>query len=239
VSRFHARMFRRLCLMAAATVLLASCASPYPAAEPPIAVVPPPQLQAGDTWVYVQVNGYNRLPVRTLTDTLRVAAGGLVVERRSDRPVDSLETETLAGPWRQLGETAGGVRRAFNAPLARIPFPIAPGHAWREQVVVSDQYGANYLWSTYGRALGWERVTTPAGEFVALRVERQMNLGDYDGLFSDTEVTETYWYAPQVKRWIRLEHRYDRHELMVRQAKRIFSDWIVWELTEYRPAGVR
>lgn len=215
--------------------LLAACADPYPKVDAPVAVVSPPQLQEGDTWVYVQINGYNRLPERTLTDTLRRVPEGFVVERRSDRPGEPLQTETIAGPWRETGETTGGYVRSFSAPLARIALPIAPGQSWRERATVTDAYGKNFLWQSWGHAVGWERVRTPAGEFVALRVERQMNLGDYDYAWSDTRVVETYWYAPEVKRWVRLEHRYERVELGVRpHIRRNQTDWIVWELKEFR-----
>ena len=217
-------------------VLLGGCAEPYPRADPPVAVVPPPQLKSGDTWVYVQINGYNRLPERTLTDTLRRTEEGFVVERKSDRPGEPLQTETISAPWRELRETTGGATRAFSVPLARIPFPIAPGQSWSERATMTDGYGKNFVWQTWGHALGWERIRTAAGEFVALRVERQMNLGDYDYTFSDTRVVETYWYAPEVKRWVRLEHRYERVELLVRpHIRRNLSDWIVWELQEFRP----
>ena len=201
-------------------------------------MVEAPLLHAGDTWEYVQVNGYNGLPVRTLTDTLRPAPGGFVIERQSDQPGDPLETETISGPWLETAEIAASQRRSFSAPLARIPFPIAPGQSWREQSTITDRYGVQFLWKTYGVARGWERVRTPAGEFVALRIERAMNLGDYDFGWSDTQVEETYWYAPAVKRWVRLEHRYERVELGAPpRSRRKLSDWIVWELKAFRPAG--
>jgi hypothetical protein len=224
-------------LFIVATVLLSSCADPYPKADAPVAVVPVPQLHEGDSWVYVQINGYNRLPERTLTDTLRRTSEGFVVERKSDRANEPILTETISAPWRETGETGIGMKRSFSSPLARIALPIAPGQSWQESSTVTDGYGNRFLWQAWGHAVGWERVRTPAGEFVALRVERQMNLGDYDYAWSDTHVVETYWYAPEVKRWVRLEHRYDRVELWVKpHIRRNQSDWIVWELKEFRPA---
>ena len=226
----------RLAVLVASAGLLVACAGPYPQAAAPVAVVPPPQLQSGDTWVYTQINGYNRLPERILTDTLRQTPEGFVVERKSDRPGEPVQTEVISAPWRELAETSGAARRTFSAPLARIVFPIAPGQSWNERATVTDAYGKNFVWQTWGHALGWERVKTAAGEFVALRIERQMNLGDYDYTWSDTRAVETYWYAPEVKRWVRLEHRYERVELMVRpHIRRNLSDWIVWELKEFRP----
>jgi len=228
---------RRFALPAALAMQLAGCAEPYPKADAPVAVVPAPQLHDGDTWVYVQINGYNKLPERTLTDTLRSTPQGFLIERRSDRPGEPVQTETISAPWRETGEVAAGVTRTFSTPLARIALPLAPGQGWQERSTVTDGYGNHFLWQAWGQAVGWERVRTPAGEFVALRVERQVNLGDYDYAWSDTNVAETYWYAPEVKRWVRMEHRYNRVELWVRpHIRRNLSDWIVWELKEFRPA---
>ena len=224
--------------IAGLAILVAGCASPYPSAEPPVSVVPSPALLPGDTWVYTQINPYNGLVARTLTDTLRAAGAGYVIERRSDLPSDPLHTETIVAPWRETGESEGQMRRTFSVPLSRIPFPIAPGQAWSEQSKVTDAHGVTYLWRSQGVARGWERIRTSAGEFVALRIERAVNLGDYDYTWSDTEVIETYWYAPAVKRWVRLEHQYERVELGVApRIRRKLTDRIVWELREFRPGG--
>ena len=232
-------IFARLAALATIATLAAGCATPYQAVEAPVAVVPAPQLQNGDTWVYVQIDGYNGLPVRTLTDTVRPAPGGFVIDRQGDQPGDPPQTQTISEPWRELAETAGHTRRTFSAPLARIAFPIAPGQGWREQVTMTDERGVSYLRKAFGGGLRWERVKTAAGEFVALRVERQMTLGDYDYTWSDTHVVETYWYAPEVKRWVRHEFAYERVELLVGRVRRPNRDRVVWELKEFRPAGPR
>ena len=203
-----------------------------------MALVAAPELKTGDTWVYLQINPYNGLLARTLTDTLKPAPGGFVVERRSDQPSDAPNFETFSSPWRETGEVEGAKRRSFSSPLSRIPFPIAPGQGWREQSTVTDEHNVQFLWRAWGRAVGWERVKTAAGEFVALRIEREMNLGDYDYTWSDTHVVETYWYAPAVKRWVRLEHAYERVEMGVApRIRRKLTDRIVWELKEFRPGA--
>ena len=225
-------------LAAAFAALVVGCASPYSPADPPVAVVPAPELRPGDAWVYEQINPFNGLVARTLTDTLKPAGDGFMIERRSDRPGEALETETIAAPWREVAETVGNARRSFSVPLARIALPIAPGQGWREEATVTDEHGVDFRWRTYGGAIGWEKVKTPAGEFVALRVERQMTLGDYDYQWSDTKVVETYWYVPAVKRWVRLEHRYERVELRTSpRSRRILFDRIIWELKEFRPGS--
>jgi hypothetical protein len=231
---------RRWALLLAA-ILIGACAAPRSTVEAPIAVVPPPNLRNGDTWVYAQIEGYSGRTERYLTNTLVTANEGFVLQRRSDRPGEPVQTEIVPAPWRQLGETTWEANRAFDAPLSRIPFPIAPGQAWQEQATVTDQPGVNRVWRVHGRAIGWDRVRTPAGEFLALRVERRMNLGNQVPGWTAPQVFETYWYAPEVKRWVRLEHQYARPEPIAtmlspyhRQGRADRTLWVLWD---YRPAG--
>ncbi|MGH8705514.1 MAG: hypothetical protein ACREUO_08880, partial [Burkholderiales bacterium] len=79
-------------LLSAAAALLAACASPYPPAEPPVATVPVPQLSGGETWVYDEINPYNRLRTRTVTDTLHATHAGFALVRTSDREGDPGQT---------------------------------------------------------------------------------------------------------------------------------------------------
>ena len=52
--------------------------------------------------------------------------------------------------------------------------------------------------------MGWEDITVPAGTFHALKIEGK---GSYERLDSGAKGAEsiTYWYAPEVARWVRFE----------------------------------
>ena len=222
---------KRCILMLASLLLVAGCAS-YPRAPAPMASVPAPRLNSGERWVYEQINPYNNLRVRTLTDTIEAGPGGYTIVRRSDRPGDPVETQTVPRPWSVSAEQAGATGQRYSPALTVIPFPIAPGSHWLETLTATDEHGESRRQQTWGRALGWEHVTTPAGEFTALRIERNMDLGDSDHNWFSTEVRETLWYAPSVKRWVRRDWRMRRQEIGFQP--RIEHDAIVWQLISYR-----
>ncbi|HUJ88482.1 MAG TPA: hypothetical protein VLX30_16655 [Burkholderiales bacterium] len=222
---------KRYLVTLASLALVAGCAS-YPPAPAPMASVPAPRLYAGERWVYEQINPYNDLRVRTLTDTVETGSAGYTIVRRSDRPGDAPEVETLAAPWRVAEESTGSSWHSYSPPLTEIPFPIAPGTSWKETLVMTNTRGSNRWQQCWGRALRWERVSTPAGEFVALRIEFDRNLGDRTGDWDYTYTYETLWYAPAVKRWVRREWRKRRQELKVNPLVEV--DAIVWQLTAYR-----
>lgn len=127
-------------------------------------------------------------------------------------------------------DAAGGAQRqAFGAPYTKLPFPLAPGMRWDERITALDAHGTAYAWRISGRAHGWERVRTPAGEFDALRIVLTMDLGNGDGNWRDTIRVETLWYAPAVNGWVRLERRDTQREIAGR-TPRSRDDWRIWEL---------
>jgi len=223
-------VFRFAALALAA--VLAGCATPFPPAPPPVASVAPPRLEGNERWVYEQINSYNGLHVRTLTDTVEKGSHGYYLVRRSDRPGDPAEVQLLAQPWSVASQTTGTARQTYSPPLTVIPFPIAPGRHWMETLHSVTEHGEVRWQQTWGRALDWERVTTPAGEFVALRIERDRNLGDHDVFWHDTYTFETLWYAPAVKRRVRRDWRSRREEVAFRPLVEV--DAIVWQLVSYR-----
>ena len=126
----------------------------------------------------------------------------------------------------------GAQRQEFGAPYTKLQFPLAPGMRWDERITAVDAHGTAYTWRISGRAHGWERVRTPAGEFDALRIVRMMDLGNGDGNWRDTIRIETLWYAPAVNGWVRLERRDSQQEIAGR-TPRLRNDWRIWELREH------
>jgi len=229
-SRAERPVLGRLVPLLAGVLLLAGCAE-FPPAPAPVAVVAAPRLAAGDRWVYAQINPYNHILLRTLTDTLETAPRGFTLVRQSDRKREPQRRRVVPAPW-QLAAESGPLPRRFDPALVEIPFPLHPGSSWHQSVRVTDAGGRTYTWLTVGTALGWERVATPAGSFVALKIVLQMNLNDSNATWGDTQVFETLWYAPEVGRWVRRELRTERVEHAC--IPRVERDWKLWELTAYR-----
>ena len=226
-------MARFLMIGVAASALLAGGVT-NSAAEAPAASVAAPALSGGERWVYDQMNPYRRTREGTLTYTLAARAGGFELVGRSDRAEVPVRSESVTAPWQISAQSTGTARRSFDPGLTEIPFPLAAGQRWKEKVRVTDERGGTQRWSVSGRALRWERVKTPAGEFEALRVERQMNLGDGDAVWGSTSVHDIFWYVPEVKRWVRRELRHERRENAMQG--RVEKDWTVWQLASYQLA---
>ncbi|MBI3372395.1 MAG: hypothetical protein HY017_11650 [Betaproteobacteria bacterium] len=222
--------------LVACAMLLAGCAAAPPPVDAPTGALPEPQLTGAEQWTYVRINPYNKLVSGTVTETLRPAQLGYTLTRASDRAGEAPEEEAIAAPWRVRSERLGPEPRAFGAPLIQVPFPLAPGVCWSEAVAMTDVQGYGYRGWAEGCAQAWERVHTPAGAFNALKVYRYATLGDRDYRWNDTSVTDVYWYAPEVKRWVRHEMRYDRAERSGRSGRHVIRDWVVWELKDYRAA---
>lgn len=71
--------------------------------------------------------------------------------------------------------------------------------------------GGNALpgWATTTRPLDWEQVTVPSGTFRTFRVEVKGNrAGPISAAAYDaSHFTLSIWYAPDIKRYVRIEHR--------------------------------
>jgi hypothetical protein len=54
-------------------------------------------------------------------------------------------------------------------------------------------------------AHGWEKITVPAGDFIALRFQNLINYDSTDDNKVNCIRRETIWFAPQIGRWVARE----------------------------------
>ena len=89
-------------------------------------------------------------------------------------------------------------------PLQRWNFPLAPGQTWSQWL---DNVHGNVRAPVnhYVRVGGWEKVTTPAGSFDAIRLSVYMLLDDEDPTRWQTNCHHVVWYAPAVRGVVREE----------------------------------
>lgn len=191
-----------------------------------------PVLTAGDTWVYRHIDGYNKLTIGTVSSVVQ-AAGARDV-RLVTRSINGLvDFESIyAGPGLlasgTLSERAAG---AMHPPLKLTPYPLREGEKWKQLVVRDDVMSREKRATALrGRVVGWETVKVPAGEFRALLIEREFELGDYDPFRGPTLRYEKEWYAPEVKGAVKLQvfeeyfySRYGRLELPAPGTRAIYE----------------
>ena len=93
-------------------------------------------------------------------------------------------------------------------------------------------------WQQRLSAVRWERVSVPAGDFDALRIERFINFRHWDGWREHPWRTDTVWYAPTVGRWVQREWT-GRYRWPGRRPVEASEDWVRWRLLEWQPGASR
>jgi hypothetical protein len=83
------------------------------------------------------------------------------------------------------------------------------------------------------RVQGWEKITVPAGEFVALRFQNLINYENSDPNIVDCVRKETIWFAPQIGRWVAREAS-GSYQIEGQIGAEILEGSFQWELASYR-----
>lgn len=104
--------------------------------------------------------------------------------------------------WGLLGSGYNDYRPA----LAYYSFPLYPGKRWGIDSRVSN-FGADQSgrMKGEGRALDWEVVAVPAGRFLTLKIEVEIETADPGDPQRIVKVRERHWYAREVLRPVRVE----------------------------------
>jgi hypothetical protein len=195
-------------LVIASVVSLVGCAGGDGPREGNHAVAAP-RYHVGDRWVYHAVDGYR---VKTEWDEtheiVAINPEGITVRVTAKGPsTDVVRTEKWSEPGVVLqGAVYEQETDRFDPALVRYKFPLTPGESWNQRIRDLDKppgpYGPIVRYVAVG---GYEKVTTPAGTFDALRMRVIMTLDDETFWRSATECNNLVWYAPAVAAVVR-EH---------------------------------
>jgi hypothetical protein len=157
----------------------------------------------GDTWTYRTLD-WNQEKRRNKFVVQGVNEDVLQIE---STPVQTAGTANAATPlnfkatldkWDFFGAkiTSGG--------RANIRFPLSPGDTWKYEYSIARSQGGSMVLKYEVSADSWEDVTVPAGTFHALKV---VHNGRYTMDGGSSTMRETFWYAPNVKNYVKWEHQ--------------------------------
>lgn len=193
-------------LLSGLVSLAGGCAIRSHARSEPIAVpegfIAGPTVASGESWLYSLINRYNGeqvaqrlVQVLTVNPQLRVQV--------QDAQGQQLAEEIYQQPWQVLQEPAYGETLVFDRPMPLLPSQLAVGTVehFRGSYRLAGT-GRPRSWSGRLSAAGWERVTTPAGAFDALKIERHIYFEHHDVFRRRARRLDTLWYAPAVNRWV-------------------------------------
>lgn len=226
---------RRLLFGAAAAVLLPGCATQRfeqaPAGEAS-ALAP----RVGQQWRYAEIDLY-RGTRRSELSARCVESGAqgirIALAESDGKPRDD---EIWADASRIVQEPSYDITLHFEQPVPMLPIPLAAGASSRTSTYYRTQASPDFplWWGDWLAASGWQRVRVPAGEFLALRIDRTIRFRHSDIWRDDCRRWDTAWYVPELRRWAMRE--WTGQWLMPDGPQRtvVYEDRVRWELLDWR-----
>ncbi len=164
-----------------------------------------PTFKVGDNWTYQRTSKFDRtrtgkfvVTVTSVSDS-GFATATKVIEGAFEDEVGEYTTEMNAIKDND---------RKFTPHVPYFSFPLAPGKAWEGSYKYSVMGKKNKMETVNAtmksRVEGWDTVTTPAGEFNALKIVFEAtHKNSHSG--RGKEIKGTRWYSPEVRRIVRNE----------------------------------
>lgn len=227
-----------LAALPTALPLLPGCAT-APVFEPPPATLAVQRLRVGQVMAFNVTNLYNGLVIGNARyEVLASAPGGAATlavrlpasntyridnDARTGRLV-------LASLTHVAEEMFHDTAYRFTPPSRWLPDGLQLGTSPYESGVYKrdDEYHP-LRWQTRTEALGWERIRVPAGEYLALRVQRQIWFDHPERWRRGNTRIETLWFAPALGFWVRREWSGEYLRQGERREREV-EDWVRFEL---------
>ena len=169
-----------------------------------------PAYRIGDRWLYHGDDGFR---VKTEWDETHevtaIGPDGIAARITLKGGLDLTRTELWSAPGLvKIGAVYDNTTRRFEVPLQRYDFPLETGKVWNQWVWNYNEFTKEKgQINRYVSVSGWEKVTTPAGTFDALKMQVVMRLDDETFWRFATTCNYAVWYAPTAKAVVREERR--------------------------------
>jgi hypothetical protein len=204
-----------------------------PVAQPkPLPAVRPPQV--GQEWSYIKKNVFDGKTLGVINERVTSIGSTIVIERMTTDGA-RLPSEIQTSWGMVATDTLWPRLINFN--------PSIP--LWPEQLSAtwSKQFNTKYSiagypesrlnWQEYMTVKGWEKITVPSGEFVALRFQTLIGYESDDPDKVDCIRKETVWFAPQIGRWVAREAS-GSYQIQGQIGGVILEGSYQWQLTSYK-----
>jgi hypothetical protein len=184
------------------TLAIAACLgfAPVAALAQTDAPVPRPEVKAGDRWTYNSMDYWGNRVTATRESVVSIANDKIIqtVVTEAGKPETD---ESFTPEWNGVSTTLA----TFYPESGALRFPLRVGG--KHNVTFEMAFGPQRNWrARHDRTVevvGWEEVTVPAGKFRALKIVAGGSFQRLDTSIAGS-VTWTYWYAPEVKRWVKI-----------------------------------
>ena len=212
---------------------------PYPRgvveAQPqPTPVVRAPRV--GQEWVYKVRNVFNQEVIDVVTERV-VSVGSEVRISRSGVKAGPLPDE-IQDPWGfVLQDPHWSPAQRFSKPIPLWPQQLQVGWSgfFTTQYQALDYPDGSYYWGLGMTASQWERIKTPAGEFLVLQFHNEIPNFVSNDLFRVANIREEdLWFSPEVGRWV-IRRGFGRYITPgVYWTNAYWEDFLEWELISWK-----
>jgi uncharacterized caspase-like protein len=160
----------------------------------------------GDTWVYKLTDrDYSLVRERQYTFSVESVTDTSIQARTGARTWFRYTLD-----WNLMANMSGdGIERRYEPAIPIFSFPLEPGKSWQGKYRNTRSDGRVFDNDRSVAVEGWEDITVPAGKFRALKVSsltyyRRVDPSAQRG-GGGGRIVFRYWYAPEVKRPVRIE----------------------------------
>lgn len=236
-------MSRRRVLHAAGALglaaLLPGCATERFVAQPgsgkagPMA--PPPQ--PGQRWRYAEIDLYRNARRDELDLHCTVSGPGEIRIAGTHADGRRRDDEVWRDASHIIEDPSFGALQIFAEPVPVLPTPLQAGVRQQTRTFWHTKESPDFplWWTDWLSTPGWQRIRVPAGEFVALRIERLIRFRDADIWRLDCQRLDTCWYVPELRRWAARQWL-GEWRMPDEKGTIVDEDRVRWELLEVQPA---
>ncbi len=178
----------------------------------PVAAADTPAFpRAGDSWTYRYVNGWKKSNPETVTVKVEESEGGRVADRMSLAGGSAADQRSHDGKLEAAERVLGSdVRVVELLPYAQSL--LLQGLKSGQEKDFPDLVVGGEILRVKAKFIGQEKISVAAGSFDVLRWEivgrpATQQSGQAAGHMAVGYVTHTFWFAPEVRRIVKIEHR--------------------------------
>jgi hypothetical protein len=233
-------MLHKLCSLVL-PILLVGCitSQPYPTTTPLSAPINPPSIrppQVGQQWVYQVRNVFNQELVDIVTETVVSLKPQIRIERTSQK-LGRLPDEIQDSWGYVVQDPQWNPPQQFQEALPVWPEKLTPDWSgfYRTRYQIPNNPNASYYWGLVSKALQWERISVPAGQFTVLKYRNENPYFESNDVFRVGNYREEdIWLSPEIGRWV-VRRSFGRYITQgVFWSNAYWEDYLEWELISWK-----
>ena len=190
----------------------------------------------GQQWVYQVRNVFNQDILDVVTETVIAISPQIRIERIGQK-AGPLPDE-IQDPWGYVVQDPHwNPPQRFEKALPLWPEKLIPDWSdfYRTRYLVPGYPNATYYWGLSSKALAWETISVPSGQFNVLKYHNENPYFESNDVFRVGNYREEdVWLSPEIGRWV-VRRSLGRYiTLGVAWSNAYWDDYLEWQLLSWK-----